>query len=283
MSAIVDRLRHFLSAQTGAVSVEYVLLTAGALGIGIAAATELRGGLSFLSGTVTDELSGTALSDGSPTLAYSDGFGNGAPDWSGGEVVDYFGIGHALVPIAAGSPSVVRTFAMAPDVDGATISFDMLALDALDGESGTVFLGGQEIGRVTVTAGRPVVQTSGIEGIEIKARVIERETQLGGASIENGAEDARIRFEISLSAPGETVEFGFGSDVDPGLSRGTIAIDAFEITGLRDPDVSYAAGVAGEGGQDQGNAYGQDKAKNRGNAYGHDKDSGQGNANGKSK
>ena len=245
-------LRRFRTAENGAISVDYVVITALAMGVAVAASEELMDGMGTLAGTVDDELSGTDVeTDG--TLTYNDGFDNGAGGWSGVQVTDMFGIGKVLGPVAGsgGTASVTRTFEVDPDGEGATIQFDLLALDGLEGESGYIYIDGQAVGYVTSELGTTTITPIDVPGIEMTGSVIDNAVELGGHHINTSTSlDSRSSIMISMADASGEVTFGFGSDAVGTVTEGSFALDNFKMTGLLDPDKASGAQVADAGGGD---------------------------------
>lgn len=237
MSPPATFLHRFLRDGTGAVTVDYVVLAAAVTFVALLASDILEGGMRSLAGTVDSELKGEA--PGATTgLSYSDGFDNGAQGWAGAVSTDIAGIGHVLGPIGntGGAPSVNRDFAIDPGADRAVFEFDLLSMDNLDGDTGTVFIDGAAVGSVTVSDGVPVFTAAGdleARGIIVRYGEVDRATHLGG----NAAHvDARSTFLISVrndpSNPRGTINLGFGSDATAGADNEFFAIDNLTATGL---------------------------------------------------
>lgn len=232
--------KSFVHRTEGAVTVEYVMLAAGVLAAGLIASGILSDGFRSLAGTVDGELSGTPVEQ-VVGIQYSDGFDHGAGGWNGAGVLPENhplnnGLGNVLGPIenTGGLPSVNRDFEIDPNASQATFEFDLYSVDNLDGDSGIVFVGGEEVGRVTVNDGVPAFTASeGLDerGVTIRFTELDNDVPLGGNPNQN---DAKSNIFISVDNPDENVNIGFGSDASAGADNEFFAIDNFRATGLAD-------------------------------------------------
>ncbi|WGH77956.1 hypothetical protein [Jannaschia ovalis] len=251
MSVFTPHLRRFRADQRGAISVDYVVITALAMGVAVAASEEIMSGMGFLAATVDSELSGSEVDSGT-MLSYRDGFDNGAGDWLGAEATEVFGVGKVLGPIPGsnGEISVSRSFAIDPSAEYAELSFDLLAFDGLQGESGYVYVNGQAVGYVTSLLGETVITPIETAGIQLTGAVIDNAVELGGASINReDSLDSRSSLQIRVADPGAELVFGFGSDAAGDVNTGSFALDNFRVTGLLDPDAATVAQVPVDNGQ----------------------------------
>lgn len=236
-----DEFRCFLRGESGAVTVDYVMLAAAVTGMALASSDVITRGMAALASSIDSELSGEPV-ERPPGLTYTNGFDNGSEGWSGAGTANIRGLGNVLGPIAGsgGTASITRDFIIDPDATEATFVFDLLALDTLDNESGIVFIDGREVGRVTSTHGRTAFTSgSGLDGrgITIEAQIIDNAEQLGGAP-DRGDDsdlDSRTTISIRIANPNERVTFGFGSTADQSISNESFALDNFKVTGLKDP------------------------------------------------
>jgi hypothetical protein len=232
--------RRFLRRDDGAVTVDYVVLTSAAAGLGLAVSGILMGGFGTFAGTVNGELSRgrTVIVDVTSTL-YEESFGEaGAADgWSGAQVTDVRGIGSVLGPIAGSgpdvdAPTVTRTFNLADGTTSAVLDFDVLALDSLDGEAGIIFIGKQEIGRVHGLVGDAWVTTSEVDGMTIKYEIVEEDVELGGVRDDDKwSRDSRTRVRVTVTDPGESLTFGFASNAGADIRDESFALDNFFLEG----------------------------------------------------
>src|SRR6056297_1650459 len=97
----MSRVVTFLEDDDGAVTVDWVVLTGGIVGLGIATLSVVSGGVEDLAGDIAALLSDISLDlfgNGAMSLASSDFTGGDAVGWVGGTVMDMGGaIGEVLV------------------------------------------------------------------------------------------------------------------------------------------------------------------------------------------
>lgn len=244
MSLTLDDLKFFLADQRGAITVDYVVLTAAATGVALASTDLVIDGLQSLADTVTEEMSGEAVNDPSEGLTYADGFDNGASGWIGAIASDIYGIGNVLGPIegSGGVETVSKTFEMMAGLTHSTMTFDVLAMDSLDNESGIIYVGGQEVGRITKNGTSTVFTPTDVPGITISADIVDQGTQLGGnTGSQDWWTDSRTTISITVDEPDELLSIGFGSTADQGVNDEFFALDNFTVTGLNDPDAQTEA------------------------------------------
>lgn len=241
-------LRSFLHDEAGAVTVEYVVLAAAVTGVALGSADVINRGLAFMAGTIDSELSQDETSGGSAQTFYDDGFDNGAAGWTGAAVADVHGLGNVLGPIggSGGAASVFREFDIAPGTGSANFSFDLVALDTLDGESGIVYIDGREVGRLTKGHSETTFTAAeGLDahGIAITGNIIDGNVHLGGPSGRTDAAgtDSRARISVTVKDPSSKVRFGFGSTADQGTDDESFAIDNFKATGTKGTTASPQA------------------------------------------
>ena len=245
-TAMARGFARFIAGERGAITVDYVVLTAAACGVAIACSDQLRAGLDVVAGVISTELSsGGQEENADGSLTYSDRFDNGASGWNGATVSKIFGIGNALGPIAGsgGAASVTRDFEMMDGLEATSLTFDVLALDSLDGESGYIYLGDIQVGKITSRLGETSFEANEVEGVDVSFKIIDQNTQLGGSSIDDDwYKDSRTEVTISVTDPSAfktdegIMTFGFGSDANQGVEDESFALDNFTVTGLKDPD-----------------------------------------------
>ena len=243
--------RKFLSDCRGAVTVDYVVLTAAATGVALASTDVVIGGLGALADNVTEELTGEAVPGETPGLKYIDGFENGAPGWIGAEATNIHGIGNVLGPIAGsnGVQSVTKEFQMMAGLAEAKMLFDVYAMDSIDnGEYGHLFMDGVEIGKVDAYGAFTATTDLAALGLTVEHTVTDSKVQLGG-NMGNGEwwKDSKTSFAITMKEPNEFVTFGFGSSTNQEAGDESFAIDNFKINGLYDPDAQAPEGAEASG------------------------------------
>ncbi|MGB3471944.1 MAG: hypothetical protein WBA51_14080 [Erythrobacter sp.] len=249
MNPFVAKFRKFVSDAGGAVTVDYVVLTAAAAAVALASTDVVLGGLSALAGNVTTELTGEQTDSGGQGLQYADGFDNGADGWIGAEANEIAGIGHVLGPItgSGGQVSVSKQFQLNAGIAEATMSFDVLAMDSIDtGEYGHLFMNGVEIGKIASDGTFQAIGDHAALGLTVGYEIKEQNVQLGGnLGSEAWWKDSKTSFNIKMANPDEYVTFGFGSSTNQNADDESFAIDNFKMNGLKDPNAQTGGSPTG--------------------------------------
>lgn len=233
--------KRFAANDSGAVTVDWVVLCAAVTALTLAMYDEVGSALGFFSDDVTEELTNSEIVRAGNENQVGFSFDGGALGrWSGAEVTDIPGFGNALGPIAGsgGRIAVSHDFIMASDIDVSIIQFDVYSLDSLDNESGIIFINGVEVGRVTTSHNGGVTFTSaGVDGITFGGVVVAEGEDIGGYQNtgENGPTywlDDISTITIAVEDPGDVLSFGFGSDANQEITDEAYAIDNFNISGV---------------------------------------------------
>ncbi|WP_371157083.1 hypothetical protein [Jannaschia sp. 2305UL9-9] len=245
MRTLFKSFKEFLADTRGAITVDYVVLTAVTAGVGIAASDLVMDGYRALAANVNGELSGEVVSaeeGGGETesglslgVTFTTAFNNDANGWYGGSVTDVKGIGNVMqIAGSRGAQSIVQEFAIEKGVAEATFSFDLYALDSLDDESGIIFIDGQEVGRLTKGNSGTTFTPSTVAGITVTGKVVDENVSLGGnMSDAHNWVDSMATVSITVANPNEYVALGFGSDADQNVGNESFAVDNFTATGLQ--------------------------------------------------
>ncbi|GIT90629.1 hypothetical protein JANAI62_10840 [Jannaschia pagri] len=245
---LIRTFTSFLSSCQGAVTVDYVVLTAAASGVAIAASGVLKEGYRALSVTVTGELSGSTTE--TVGLSYNDGFDNGSGDWIGGHVTDMGDqIGLVLGPLGGSgdNASVKRDFELTDGIESTTIAFDLYAMDShdvSDGDHGAIFLGDTEIGRVIKNGDTTTFVSNNVANVEVESTLVQTDVQLGGfVGNQSWWRDSQMALSITVTDPtsfpgssSNVLSFEFQANLNQDTGDESFLIDNFSIDGLNDPD-----------------------------------------------
>jgi Flp pilus assembly pilin Flp len=220
--------RNFINDETGAVTVDWVVLTAGIVGVAIGVAAVVSGGVEDLAGDTGDALSGfdgwTSFS--TATTLFSNDFSAGLGGFIGGSVQNVLGFGEVL-QLGPGE-ATTATFDVPEGATSATVSFDMLGLDDLSGEGASILINGQEVAFYADDHGNITTQDMGVTGVSVSVNQVYSNDPVGSGSHGN---DSRATYTITVANPGETVTFGVASQTGQPISEEFYAID----------DVSFSA------------------------------------------
>jgi hypothetical protein len=249
-------LKAFLRRDSGAVTVDYVVLTAGAVVVALASAEVIFGGLRVVAGNVNDESTGTPLSGTVPTTIYDDGFENGAPGWTGASANGASGIGGVVLgPIGGegGGEQVQRTFTLSDGLAYAKMSFDLYAIDDLGGASGNIYVGGQKVGQLVKNGSETTFVAEELPGVQIEYNVLSTGSNIAGADRPGDptSHDSQTRISILYENPDPVLTFGFGSNGPSDTSIGSFSIDDFEVVEFKKTDAPEGEG-AGDPAQTSG-------------------------------
>lgn len=244
-------IKRFFADKSGAVTVDYVVLTAVAAGVALAASDLVLEGYAALAANVNGELSGEEVAnvvDTSGTITYTSAFSNGATGWDGASATEVDGIGNVLGPIGgtSGQQGVSMDFDMMSGLESSTINFDFYALDSLDrGEEGLIFIDGQAVASVTKSDGAAIFTSLDVDGVTVKYEMIDDNVQLGGnMGSESWWTDSLMNVTITVDAPSDSLQVGFGSTTNQDASDESFAVDNFTIDGVLNPDyVDTSSGV----------------------------------------
>jgi len=223
----------FLNSESGAVTVDWTVMTAAVVGLGIATLGVVSGGVESLANDTDTRLRSDWIirtSFGERIIGEMDFTGGDSGGWVGGTV---------MAPLAALDEMLVLgpqetasvTLDVPPDAKTATLSFDLIGGDSLDNEVATITTNGQT---VTLARGRHqngsmTFTTPDVEGVTVTTETISSGTNLGGA-IHSHWRDSVTRVTVTLDDPGETLNLGMTSGADGPIWDEYFGIDNVIVT-----------------------------------------------------
>ncbi|MEM8824098.1 MAG: hypothetical protein AAGF30_10850 [Pseudomonadota bacterium] len=227
MIALKTDPRQFLRSEGGAVTVDWVVLTAALVGLGLATMSVVRNGIADLSSDVDSELRGMEIQTVFArlrNLAEMD-FSDGAGDWFGGTVTNLPGFGDVLQ--LSGGETAELSVDVPDGAGSATISFDMIAADDLNGDPATIFVNGQAVSIYTDDHGNVNVSNGDVEGISVSVdhQFINKPEGAG-----DHGHDSRATYTITVDDPGSSLTLGVSSGSDESIGKEFYAIDDVSIT-----------------------------------------------------
>jgi hypothetical protein len=220
-------IRQFVEGEDGAVTVDWVMITAGVVGVAIATAAVVSGGVEALSSETAGTLSGTTIRTSFAQVGalLSNDFSNGVGDWVGGTLANVPGFGEVL-QLGPGELAQL-SFAVPPGSTSATITFDLLGVDDLSGEAATIFINGQPVALYADNHGNITTSDFGVPGVTVAVNQLYTNDPVGAGSHGN---DSRATYTITVQNPGDTVTFGVGSGTGQPISEEFYAIDDVSVT-----------------------------------------------------
>lgn len=219
--------RRFIQDQGGAVTVDWVVLTAGITGLGMATLAVVSGGVEDLSRDTDGQLRGVEIATRfafDATLLATD-FAGGIGDFLGGTAVNLAGFGEVL---QIGPGELAQTQLSVPEgAQTATVTFDMLGVDDLSGVPATVMINGQAVAVYSDNHGNVSTQDMGVPGVTVSVSQQYTNDPMGGGT--HGA-DSRATYTITVDNPGDTLTFGVQSGSGQPISEEFYAIDDLQVT-----------------------------------------------------
>lgn len=224
------RLTSFVQDEDGAVTVDWTVMTAAIVGLGIATYGVVSGGIQNLSTDVDTHLRTDWISTsfGARTLAAMDFTDGDKGGWTGGTVMEPLDdLGEMLV-LGPG-----ETASLSLDVpEGAStaaLSFDLIGGDSLDNEVATITTNGK-----TVTLARGLhngtmtFTTPDVEGVTVTTETISSGTNLGGAAPSSWRESV-TRVTVTVDDPGTSLDLGMTSGANQHIGDEFFGIDNVDI------------------------------------------------------
>jgi len=221
----------FLEDDGGAVTVDWTVMTAAVVGLGLATVSVVSSGMRDLSGDVRTQLGGGLINSrfGSTTLAAMNFSGGDMGGWIGGTVMTPIeSLGEMLV-LGPGETTSI-TLDVPPGSDSATLTFDLIGGDSLDNEIATITTNGQ-----TVTLARGSYNgtmtfiTPDVEGVTVSTQVISEGTNLGGSGPARWR-DSVTQVTITLDDPGTDLTIGMASGANQHIGDEFFGVDNVEVS-----------------------------------------------------
>lgn len=146
-------IKTYWNEDSGAVTVDYVVITGALTGLAMAGMAVVSGGVEDLSENIVAALGGIDMGGFAATLGVvleEFDFSNGRGDWVGGQLVNMRNFGDILALGPGDVASLPLNFP--PGTQTGILSFDLIAGDSLDWETAFLLMGGTTIGDVTAGA-----------------------------------------------------------------------------------------------------------------------------------
>jgi len=254
----------FICDECGAVTTDFVVLTAGTVGLGIAAISVVVGGLSDLSFDIRDHLNGIQVPGVLFSSIYQEDFSNGFGDWSTliGAHDDPL-LDGVLGPFfdQSGEPVVLRDFYFADGTEFAVLEFDLTAVGKWEANddmrfyvNGTLIdatrLREQNIQSVlSDDSDDTLVAYQFVERSSVTGAAVDERLAIANATVANGATKDRdaiksnvnrqseYAVQVVIRNPGTAMEFGIGRNGRSPYPGEAWAMDNFLVQGSQtDPN-----------------------------------------------
>jgi len=222
----------FLADENGAVATDWVVLTAGLVGLGVATIIVVSAGVENQSNDIANWLANASFFRNAMTVVGSFDFSGGdMAGWVGGQVMDMGGqLGELLVL----GPGQATTFLMEvpSGTQLATMTFDLVGGDSLDNsaqwgyDTGTMMINGVPIAIATNMGNQGItLEIPQIDGTTVEAVVTVNAAHLGG---QDNWSDSVANVSVQVSQPTDDLQFEFVSNANQGIQDEFWGIDNFE-------------------------------------------------------
>lgn len=220
-------IERFLNDESGAITVDWVVLTGSLVGLGLAVAAVLGSGLSDASNAMSDDMASVRGSNpfGIAMDLFETDFSSGAAGWMGGNVVTLPGFGDIL-QIGAGERAELEV-EVPENATSATVSFDIIGGDDLSGEPATVFINGDPVAIYSDNHGNITTSTSDIPGITVEVDQSYTNDPVGAGT---HGHDSRATYTITIDNPPQGLTVGVGSGADQGVNNEFYGLDDVSVT-----------------------------------------------------
>ncbi len=233
---MLELVKSFLVDDDGAVTVDWVVLTAATVGLGIGALGVASVGLSDLSTDVSDQISGQSISERfggafSSIAVAAMSFANGElGGWTGASIVDAGGeMGEVLYIDQQQTASL--DFEIPEGATEALMSFSLFGGDTLDNEDAIISVDGVTVAIATGYHGTMSIEIPNNDGTTTTAEVVVEQVNMGSGGLYLNAGDSKAVVQINVENPSDTINLSVYSDNGHGSGGDEFwAIDDVEIT-----------------------------------------------------
>ena len=229
----------FIADESGAVASDWALLSAGIVGLGVAAVSTVTSGVENLSLDIQALLANTdaGLSDAMEQVASFDFTGGFAPGWNGGQVMDMGGMLGELLVLGPGQGT--GFLLEVPNNAGqASMTFDLIAGDSLDNggqwgnDTATMMLNGVPVAIAANSHNNEItVEIPQVDGTTVEAEVTVNSQHMGGDS---SWDESVANISVDVAEPTSDIQFEMVSNANQGINDEFWGIDNFEA-GVGDP------------------------------------------------
>ncbi len=218
----------FRGEEKGAVTVDWVVLTAAVVGLGLASAAVVSAGVENVSEDTASELADTTIQTRFATARslFDSDFSGGLGGWLGGTATSLAGFGDVL-QLGAGETAEL-SLSVPAGAESATISFDLIAGDDLDGgDYATIMVNGQAVSVYEDDHGNVSVSGNAPAGISVSVDHQNINDPLGAGS---HGHDSVSTYTITVNDPGTSLTLGVNSGTNEPVSSEFYALDNVSVT-----------------------------------------------------
>lgn len=225
-------LKTFTESESGAVTVDWVVLTAALCGLGVATAAVVTAGVEDLSRDTNDVMTGYQIVTRffeDVQLAANDFAGGAIGDWLGGTAYDAGGALGEVLAVGPGGMAELN-FNMPEGATQAVLTFDLIGGDSIDpGETASIMINGQPVTVASGTWGDMAFADQGVSGVTVETTTVATNQQLGGDLSDNRL-DSVTTVSITVDNPGQNVTLGISSATNQDIGDEYYGIDNVDIS-----------------------------------------------------
>jgi hypothetical protein len=226
-------MRAFLVSEAGAVTVDWTILTASLVGLGLATVGTVSSGLQNASEDVSARLVSTSIMDRFDAVLAADDFENGRGDWIGGAIRNVAGFGNVLA-LSRNARSASLPIEVDPSHNFAVVEFDMIVADSWDNEAGSIIIGDAEVVGVQhwwQDPNGPDVRT--FEGTDTVVTLTRTSSDSGtwGGNGRTAHDDYTYRVSVVTANDGSDLTLNASTTLDQGDGDEFFGIDNVTVTG----------------------------------------------------
>ena len=226
-------LKEYLRSESGAVTTDYVVLSAALVGSGLSAINSTAVGVENIAGDIEAALRGDIVNATFARQSYFDDFEGGAGYWVGGNTDgSQDAYGGILGPYAGsnGDEIVTRTFDLLSGYDYAVVEFDMHAINRWDNEDFIIFVDGNPVSAYNFDW-----QQDGVTGAWTTSDPnfnisITPNGSRGQQGYNSGWSDQSFSVSVQVTNPGPSMSIGFGSTLNQGVGDESWGVDNLQVT-----------------------------------------------------
>jgi hypothetical protein len=227
----------FIEAEDGAVTADWVVLTAAMVGLGLAVMSTISFGLETRTASITGTMDAMAIVDAFDAVLAEDDFETGRGAWLGGELRSISGFGQILALSSDGDEASLP-IDVDPSHDYAVIEFDMIVGDSWDDENARLSIGGTEFAAIRHDwqAAEPTIQTLDVPG-ERSVTLTRVDTQSGTWNSADGRPNTDYVYRVRYVAAndGSDLTLRAVTDLDTAAGDEFLGIDNVRVTGTDRP------------------------------------------------
>lgn len=231
-------LKSFILSESGAVTTDYVVLSAGVVCVGISVLNSTSVGVENLADDIDAALRGEIVNSSFARQSYFDDFENGAGFWFGGHTdTSDDAYGGLLGPYGGsdGTEVVTRTYDLMSGYDHAVIEFDLHAIDSWDDEEFIIFIDGSPVSSSSFRWQDDGVTGSWSTSDNGYSVTVEPAGARGNIGYNPDWVDQSFSVRVEVADPGPSMSVGFGSTLNQGVFDESWAVDNVGVTSTNDP------------------------------------------------